>query len=158
MIPKKHHDVIKQTAEELQMDEGFVKAFIDWYYQAVRKELSTIKKTRIELRGIGYFDLKFYKVKYVLANTRSYLMYHNKKTGPRAFTIAENLKRKLVILEQANELAIARAYKRADVRAKRKEYVLKHHGRLEATPKDLGGNVEHTVSEPVHKEDSDYPW
>lgn len=158
MNPKKHHDVIKQTAEELQMDEGFVKAFIDWYYAAVRKELSTLKKVRIELKGIGHFDLKYYKVKYVLANTRSYLMHHSKKTGPRAFIITENLKRKLAILEQANELAIATAYKIAEIRAKRKEYVIKHHGRLEAEAKDSGGILEQSVSKSIHKEDSEYPW
>jgi hypothetical protein len=58
MIPKKSSKFYKQTAEDLDIDESLVEDFIEFYYKALRSNLSNLTHPRINVEGLGHFTTK----------------------------------------------------------------------------------------------------
>jgi hypothetical protein len=58
MIPKKPNVLYKQVAEDLNIAENLVDAFMTFYYKTVRKNLSEINYTKINLDGLGVMAVK----------------------------------------------------------------------------------------------------
>lgn len=131
MNPKKPNDSVKKTAQELQLDEIFLQALITAYWKKVRKEFAQINKNRLEIQGLGCFDLKYFKIKYVLRDTLAFIQYHQKQNSEKSFAILQSLNRKLEVLQRANELAHKRVKDETDKRNKRKKYILEKSSSLE---------------------------
>jgi nucleoid DNA-binding protein len=68
MYPKKASNIIKQTAEELDISQSKVDAVISFYYKELRKELSRIQDLRINVPTLGYFQIKSSKVPISIKN------------------------------------------------------------------------------------------
>lgn len=58
MIPKKSNMLYKQVAEDLDQPEALVDAFITFYYKEVRKLLSNLSYSRINIDGLGQMVVK----------------------------------------------------------------------------------------------------
>lgn len=58
MIPKKPNKLFKEIAEEQNIGEDLVDKFITFYYKEVRKHLSELNYTRINLDGLGQMVIK----------------------------------------------------------------------------------------------------
>jgi nucleoid DNA-binding protein len=58
MIPKKPNDLYKQVAEDLNISESLVDAFMTFYYKEIRKNLSELNHTQINLDGLGVMAVK----------------------------------------------------------------------------------------------------
>jgi hypothetical protein len=87
MIPKKPKNLIKQLAEDNDLNETLVDNLITFYYKEVRKEISSLNHIRINLDGLGQFVIKARTVDNLIlkyqriiakANDYSYQSYHNK--------------------------------------------------------------------------------
>lgn len=88
MIPKKPNILYKDIAEENDLSENLVDALIGFYYKEVRKELSGLTHTRINIDGLGQFVVKartvdalILKCERIIAKTDDYKFssYFNKK-------------------------------------------------------------------------------
>jgi len=88
MIPKKPNILYKEIAEENDISENLVDALIGFYYKDVRKELSGLTHTRINIDGLGQFVVKartvdalILKCERIIAKTDNYKFssYFNKK-------------------------------------------------------------------------------
>jgi nucleoid DNA-binding protein len=88
MIPKKSNILHKDIAEENDLSENLVDALIGFYYKEVRKELSGLTHTRINIDGLGQFVVKartvdalILKCERIIAKTDNYKFssYFNKK-------------------------------------------------------------------------------
>lgn len=58
MIPKKFNTLYKQVAEDLNVSENLVDTFMTFYYKNLRKNLSELKHTKINVDGLGVMYVK----------------------------------------------------------------------------------------------------
>jgi len=57
MIPRKPKDLYKQVAEDMNISETLVDNFMTFYYKEVRKNLTELKYSKINLDGLGVMTL-----------------------------------------------------------------------------------------------------
>ncbi len=62
MRPKKAKDFIPDVAEQLHLSEDVVKDVISFYWQDIRKNLSSLSHSRIHLTNLGDFTIKHWKI------------------------------------------------------------------------------------------------
>lgn len=62
MNPKKAKQIIPLVSKELSLPENLVQDVIDYYWQEVRKSLSSLKHSRIHLTNLGDFVIKHWKI------------------------------------------------------------------------------------------------
>lgn len=89
MVPKKSSVIIKITAEENDISEKKVDLVVTSFYKEVRKNLSGLQALKVDLPGLGYFQLRFTMVKQGIEsaskslsrmeNTYTFEQYHFKK-------------------------------------------------------------------------------
>jgi len=88
MIPKKPDTLFKKVAEELEMSEDLIDKFVSFYYKDIRKQLTELNHTRINLDGLGHMVIKTKTVGILIekynrmiakANTFNFSGYFNKK-------------------------------------------------------------------------------
>ena len=131
MNPKGYDSIFDLMQEKFGLEKEFSKALIKSYYKEVRREIAEINKTRIDIKGLGSFDLKYFKVKYKLRDTINFIAHHEKSRSTRAIAILINLERKLVVLKRAKQLSEERENKDREKRLARKEHVAKNKKSLE---------------------------
>jgi flagellar motility protein MotE (MotC chaperone) len=59
MVPKKSSTIVKVIAEENDVSQQKVDAIVNFFYKEVRKNLSNISDLKINLPGLGVFQLRF---------------------------------------------------------------------------------------------------
>lgn len=62
MPPKKAKDLVKPTAEKLELNVELVQDVIDFYWKEVRKSLSELRAPRIVVANFGSFQIKTSKL------------------------------------------------------------------------------------------------
>ena len=60
--PKKAKTLLPDVANKTGMPEDLVKAVTDFYWQEVRKSLSSLKHSRVHITNLGDFTFKFWKL------------------------------------------------------------------------------------------------
>jgi len=60
--PKKAKDFIPQVAKDLHLAEKLIEDVVDFYWQEVRKSLSSLKHSRIHITNLGDFTIKHWKI------------------------------------------------------------------------------------------------
>jgi hypothetical protein len=104
MIPKKANSLYKELTKEFDVSEDLVESLIESYYKVLRKKLSNLSDTRINVDGLGHFVIKIQKVKKaiphyekVLKNhdTSTFGAYHNKKSVEEKLELLKNIDEKI---------------------------------------------------------------
>lgn len=62
MRPKKAKIFISEVADELQMKEDCTSDIVNFYWQEVRKSLSSLKHHRVHITNLGDFIIKHWKI------------------------------------------------------------------------------------------------
>lgn len=62
MRPKKAKQLLPEVAEKVNLPEQAVKDIIDFYWQEVRKSLSSLKHSRVHITNLGDFTIKHWKL------------------------------------------------------------------------------------------------
>jgi len=60
--PKKAKELIPEVAKDLDLSEQMIKDIIDFYWQEVRKSLSSLKHSRVHITNLGDFTIKHWKL------------------------------------------------------------------------------------------------
>jgi nucleoid DNA-binding protein len=60
--PKKAKQLLPEVAEKVDLSEQAVKDIIDFYWQEVRKSLSSLKHSRVHITNLGDFTIKHWKL------------------------------------------------------------------------------------------------
>jgi nucleoid DNA-binding protein len=60
--PLKAKELIPETANDLGLSESLVQDIVTYYYQEVRKSLSSLKHARVHLTNLGDFTIKHWKI------------------------------------------------------------------------------------------------
>lgn len=140
MYPKDFDPIFDQMEKELGVDRKFAEALVKYYYKEVRKELAQINYNQVVVRGLGTFDLKYFKVKYKLRDTVNFIRYYEKIPGIRAISILIGLERKLIVLKRAKNLADIRVKKMLEARLGREKHAEEYFKNLEEQKPDPSGD------------------
>ena len=62
MRPRKAKELIPEVSKELGIPQDIVEDVIDYYWQEIRKNLSSLKHTRVHLTNLGDFTIKHWKI------------------------------------------------------------------------------------------------
>lgn len=62
MKPKKSKEIIPVVAKELDISEQMVSDVTSFYWQEIRKSLSSLKHSRIHITNLGDFTIKHWKL------------------------------------------------------------------------------------------------
>ncbi len=62
MNPRKAKDFISDVAAELDLSETLINDVVIYYWQEVRKSLSSLKNSRIHITNLGDFVVKHWKI------------------------------------------------------------------------------------------------
>lgn len=107
--PKKAKEFIPTVAEQLHLSEDVVKDVINYYWQSVRKNLSSLSHSRIHLTNLGDFAIKHWKIDEKIEGLEKW-EENNKLKGMQEITArfktAEtlyNLKKLKGIVEEENQ-------------------------------------------------------
>ena len=106
MNPKKHKDFTKGIAEEVGVHQQVVDDFITFYYSKLRKKLSTLAYTRINVDGLGTFELRKGKLQSAIKKNKSMLGNIAKRTYNgyvKSENITENITQMEIALKQLEE-------------------------------------------------------
>ena len=110
MIPKKPIILYKQVAEDLNQPESLVDTFMTFYYKEVRKLLSDLSYTKINIDGLGQLVVKErtidglinkYDARVNKTTTNTFSNYFDKKNLEVKL---EKMNRIKVVLQQEKQL------------------------------------------------------
>lgn len=62
MVPKKAREFKKEVAEELGLSEEVVSNVVDFYWETVRKKMSSLSEPAIEIPNFGIFRVKHWGI------------------------------------------------------------------------------------------------
>lgn len=80
MNPKKPSIIYKPLAEELQVSEDLIEDLIQFYYKALRLQLSNLDAPRINVEGLGHFVIKPVSVRNAISRYTKVLDNHDTST------------------------------------------------------------------------------
>lgn len=102
MIPKKTKELIKPTANSLEVSESLVETVTSFYWSSVRRALSNIESPSIMLHNLGTFRVRYKCIPIIEKKYKQYLEKVERENITsnqlKAQTIANN---KLANLEKA---------------------------------------------------------
>lgn len=79
MRPIKAKEFIPKVAEATGVDEETTAAIVNYYWQEVRKSLSTLKHSRVHLTNLGDFVIKHWKLDEKIAKLERFEEYNRQK-------------------------------------------------------------------------------
>ena len=80
MLPKTSKELIKQTTEELNLDEELVNDIITFYYSEVRNCLRDLEHYNIQVSYVGTFKIKKNKLRQLFIKYKKHLAVLTKNT------------------------------------------------------------------------------
>ena len=98
MNPKSHKVFKEGIAEKVGVHPSVVDEFVNFYYEKVRENLSTLTDTNIMLDGLGTFSLRKAKVEKAIIKNKSYLG-NLEKTTYKGYNKTIQIKKKIKALE-----------------------------------------------------------
>ena len=78
MNPKKHKDFTNGIAEQVGVHQQVVDDFISFYYSKLRKKLSKLAYPRINVDGLGTFEIRKGKLETAIKKNKRLLIQSKK--------------------------------------------------------------------------------
>lgn len=133
MIPKKSSEIVKLTADKLELSETKVENIVNFFYKELRKTLSSLSDLKIDNPGIGHFLIREKKVDKKIAEVTSKLETITEKTF-RSHYQTKHLEEKLEQLNSIKKKIVIFLEKRKQFRDEQAKY------HLEKQKTNTGGN------------------
>ena len=128
MKPKKTKELIPELAKKLQLSEEEIKSVLDLYWRKVRKTLSSLEYTHVNLKGLGTFYMKPWTVdKRIKMNDYAIQRYIDNPTNG-SLTILNNLSKDNLKLKIAKEELEKQSIKKKEIKDERRNQNLEGEG------------------------------
>jgi nucleoid DNA-binding protein len=104
--PKKHKDFKGGIADEVGVHQQVVDDFISFYYSKLRKKLSNLAYPRINVEGLGTFEMRKGKLETAIKKNKSMLGNIAKRTYngyAKSETISKNIEDMSAALEKIKD-------------------------------------------------------
>lgn len=102
MRPKSHNKFKEGIAEEVGVHSAVVDDFVTFYFGKVRKALSNLDHTRVNVEGLGTFYLRKNKLDKAIKKNKSILGNLAKRTYA-GFAKSEDIQKNILQMETAME-------------------------------------------------------
>lgn len=132
MIPKKAKEFKKPVAEDLNLSEELVNDVINFYWEKVRKLITTVDENSVEILNLGTFKLKTWKIDETTSTYKNIIERLEGKFGK--YAIKREYEYRLEILEKAKEFAAEE--KERLTKIKQERYASKDKDNLEEQASD----------------------
>jgi nucleoid DNA-binding protein len=140
--PKKSKDLIEEVAKQTGLSEHLVKEITGFYWQEVRKSLSSLKHARIHVTNLGDFTIKHWKIADKI-NLLENFEENNRQKGLQQMTARFKTAETLFDLKAVQKL-LEEENQRKDFiklhKTKSDESKREHNTNLESKGTDPGGN------------------
>nr|QPI16327.1 MAG: hypothetical protein NIOZUU157_00217 [Virus NIOZ-UU157] len=73
MNPKNYRDFFEDISKDAEVHKDLVSEFVSFFYGRVRKSLSTLESTKINLPGLGTFKIRTGKLKKAIKRNKDIL-------------------------------------------------------------------------------------
>ncbi len=73
MRPKRHKEFYEEVAKETEVHKDVVQDFVDFFYGKVRKSLSELKASKINIPNLGTFTIRKYKLEKAIKRNKDIL-------------------------------------------------------------------------------------
>lgn len=120
MNPKKANNFYRQVADELDVPEPLVENFIEFYYKAVRENMSNLSHHRINMDGLGQFVAKPRLIRKAIPKYTKSLSNHDTSTF-RAYFNKKAVENKLDLLIKLEQRIADQEIKKDNIKSKRNE-------------------------------------
>lgn len=138
MNPRKAKTLIEDVSEATGFSEDTVSTVISYYWEEVRKQLSSLAHTRVHITNLGDFTIKHWKIDEKI-NMLEKWEENNKQKGLQQMTAryrtAENLyelrKMRELMLEEKQRAEFIRLHKKTTYEQNRQ-----HHSHMESQRSD----------------------
>ena len=120
MNPKKANNFYRQVADELDDPEPLVENFIEFYYKAVRENMSNLSHHRINMDGLGQFVAKPRLIRKAIPKYTKSLSNHDTSTF-RAYFNKKAVENKLDLLIKLEQRIADQEIKKDNIKSKRNE-------------------------------------
>lgn len=139
MKPKKSKDLIPEVAKQTGLSEHLVKEITDFYWQEVRKSLSSLKHARVHVTNLGDFTIKHWKIDDKIANLEKF-EESNKQKGLQQMTARFKTAETLFDLKAVKKLL--------DEEKQRKDFIKLHKTKSNGNKREYNKDMESQGSDP----------
>lgn len=120
MIPKKANKLYRPVAEEMDISETLVEDFIEFYYKAIRANMSNLAHHRINVDGLGQFVAKPNLIRKAVPKYTKTLSNHDTSTF-RAYYNKKMVENKLDLLIKLEQRIADQEIKKESIKFKKHE-------------------------------------
>lgn len=140
MVPKKAREFKKAVAAELGLPEDVVNAFIDFYWERVRKIMAGLDHEILEIPNLGTFNVKHWKIDDTVKMHKATIAKSEGKFS--AYSVKKDLIDRIEKLEKIKSLVEQRNIKFKAIRDARNNKT-----NLEEQGPDMGGSDQQDLQE-----------
>jgi hypothetical protein len=115
--PKKAKEFIPEVAKDTSFSEDVVTAVVNYYWQAIRKNMSSLSHSRVHITNLGDFTIKPWKVEERIVDLEKW-EEHNRQKGLQQMTARFRIAEKLFDLKALKVIM--------DEEEQRKEFIKLH--------------------------------
>jgi hypothetical protein len=137
--PKKSKELIPEVAKELQVSEHLVKEITEFYWQEIRKSLSSLKHARIHVTNLGDFTIKHWKIDSKIEMLEKF-EETNRQKGLQQMTARFKTVETLFDLKAVKKLM--------DEEKQRKDFIKLHKTKTNESKREYNKTVEEQGSDP----------
>ena len=138
MNPRKAKTLIEDVSEATGFSEDTVSTVISYYWEEVRKQLSSLAHTRVHITNLGDFTIKHWKIDEKI-NMLEKWEENNKQKGLQQMTARYRTAENLYELRKMRELLLEEKQRAEFIRLHKKttyEQARQHHSHMESQRSD----------------------
>jgi nucleoid DNA-binding protein len=137
--PKKAKDFIPEVAEQLNLSQDCVADIVYYYWEEMRKSLSSLKHQRIHATNLGDFTIKHWKIDDKIDMLEKW-ENKNKLKGLQEMTARFKTAETLYDLRNIKSLIAEENQRKEFIKLHKDESERKHNKDMEVKGSDIGGD------------------
>ena len=139
MRPRKAKEFIPEVAKDTALSEEAVSAIVSYYWQEVRKSLSSLKHPRIHVSNLGDFVTKHWKLDDKIDMLEKF-EENNKQKGLQKITARYKTAETLFDLKNLKKLMAEESQRAEFIKMHKNESKREHNQDMESKGSDPGGS------------------
>lgn len=128
MKPVHWKELVKKTAQQLNLPESQVKEIVLWYWKYYRTEMAKLERTKVIMPGLGTFYIKPWKLKRRLVELRQSIRTTQNHGGNlKKWKICENYRQEFIRVKALHDIFDGEIKRKEKIRKKQNEMREEHY-------------------------------
>jgi nucleoid DNA-binding protein len=139
--PRKAKQLIPEVAEQLDLPASLIEDVTSYYWEEVRKSLSSLKHSRIHITNLGDFTIKHWKIDEKIKMLEKW-EENNKLKGMQELTARFKTAETLFDIKNIKTIIEEENQRKDFIKLHKHESERKHNKNMEKQGSDIGGDNE----------------